>query len=163
MFSIKVSMVWSCNVLSVWKKGVLPRGYTGTCLCKKEKNVYQYHVPCLNIYMILVHIFFLQRKVPEFVTTRTTVKTTRTTSLRQLGPLFEDNSDHFLGQLGPNLMAIHPVPLNANWYSHRQKLTISFTNFFYLKHDFIQLYLFFRQIFSKFIYPKRQYISEHIK
>jgi len=101
--------------------------------------------------------------ISEFVTTRTTIKTTRTTSLRQLGPLFEDNSDHFLGQLGPNLMAIHPVPLNANWYSHRQKLTISFTNFFYLKHDFIQLYLFFRQIFSKFIYPKRQYISEHIK
>jgi phage regulator Rha-like protein len=25
-------------------------------------------------------------------------------------------------------MAIHPVPLNANWYSHRQKLTISFKN-----------------------------------
>ena len=33
----------------------------------------------------------------------------------------------------------------------------------YLKHDFIQLYLFYRQIFIKFIYPKRQYISEHIE
>ena len=78
--------------------------------------------------------------------------------IRQLGPLLEDNSDHFwgqlgpifrvksdhfyvsynhflkttwttfLGQLGPILMAIHPVLLNANWYSHRQKLTISFKN-----------------------------------
>ena len=33
----------------------------------------------------------------------------------------------------------------------------------YLKHDLIQLYLFFRKFFSKFIYPKRQYISEHIE
>jgi len=32
----------------------------------------------------------------EFVTTRSTVKTTRTTSWRQLGPHFEDNSDQYL-------------------------------------------------------------------
>jgi len=35
--------------------------------------------------------------VVEFVTTRTTIKTTLTTSLRQLGPLFEDNPDQYLG------------------------------------------------------------------
>jgi hypothetical protein len=34
-------------------------------------------------------------------TTRTTFKTTRTTFLGQLGPIFSVKSDHFLGQLWP--------------------------------------------------------------
>ena len=129
-------------------------------------------------------------KTTRTKTTRTTDKTTRTTSLRQLGPLLEDNSDHFwgqlgpifrvksdhfyvsynhflkttwttfLGQLGPILMAIHPVLLNANWYSHRQKLTISFKNCL-SETRFYSIILIFSSNFKKLlhVYIEKKHIS----
>jgi hypothetical protein len=74
-------------------------------------------------------------------------KTSRTTSWRQLGTLF-------LGQLGPILMAIHPVPLNANWFSHKQKLTIFFTNVF-IWNTILFNYTYFFVTFSVNLYTPK--------
>jgi hypothetical protein len=100
-------------------------------------------------------------------TTRTTSKTTRITFPGQLGPIFSVKSNPFLSQIWPlckdnsehvlrttritflttyntqlELIPYHLMPIDTltgkNW---QFPLIIV-----YLKHDFIQLYLFFRQI-----------------